>query len=80
MTFFKKLAVATILATSLTACTSTAELNNEAARSYMGVVQQARAQGAVDTSSQTAKRVHAVFNKMKPYAEQDNKTGVPFNW
>lgn len=80
MMSFKKLAVVVATATALTACVNTAQLNNEAAKSYMGVVQQAKQQGAVDTTSKTAKRIHAVFNKMKPLAEQENKTGVPFNW
>lgn len=65
---------------TLTACSSTESINQEAANNYSQVKQEASAKGMIDTSSKTAKRVHAVFNKMKPYAEQDNKTGVPFQW
>lgn len=34
----------------------------------------------MDTSSATARRIQAVFQQMRPYAERANKTGVPFNW
>lgn len=77
---FKKLLATAFVATTLTACVSTESLNQEAANNYAQVKQQAAAQNAVDTSSKTAKRIHAVFNKMKPYAERENKTGVPFAW
>lgn len=80
MKFLKKLAVATVFATVLSGCTSTAQINNEAAQSYRAVVQDAKAQNAVDTSSRTSKRIHAIFNRMRPYADQENQTGVPFNW
>lgn len=75
-----KFATMLFVAGSLTACVTTESLNQEAASNYTQVKQQAAAQGVIDTTSQTAKRIHAVFNKMKPYAEQANKTGVPFNW
>ena len=80
MKFFKKLAVAAVVATGLTGCVSSAEMNNEAARAYRSVVQDANDQNAVDNSSPTARRIHTIFNRMKPYADQENKTGVPFNW
>lgn len=80
MKTFKKLCLSVALTMALTSCVNTADMNNEAAKSYMGVVQQAKSQGAVDTNSKTAKRIHAVFNKMKPYADKANTTGVPFNW
>ena len=80
MKFFKKLAVAAVVATGLTGCVSSADMNNEAARAYRSVVQDANAQNAVDNSSPTARRIHTIFNRMKPYADQENKTGVPFNW
>lgn len=75
-----RLASVLFVTSTLTACVSTESINQEAASSYAQVKQQAAAQNAIDTSSQTAKRIHAVFNKMKPYAERENKTGVPFNW
>ena len=80
MKFFKKLAVAAVVATGLTGCVSSADMNNEAASAYRSVVQDANAQNAVDNSSPTARRIHTIFNRMKPYADQENKTGVPFNW
>lgn len=66
--------------TLLVACSSTTSINQEAASSYNQVKQQAQVQGAIDTTSTTSKRIHAVFNQMKPYAEQANRTGVPFQW
>lgn len=80
MKLLKKLATVTLFSSALTACVNTADLNQEAARSYAQVKQQASAQKAIDTSSATAKKVHKVFNRMKPYAEKANKTGVPFQW
>lgn len=77
---FSKFFSLLLVTSTLTACVTTESLNQEAASSYAQVKQQAIAQNAVDTTSQTAKRIHAVFNKMKPYAERENKTGVPFNW
>jgi Zn-dependent protease with chaperone function len=58
----------------------TATLNNAAAKSYTEVVQQAQSRQLIDTSSNTSKRVHAVFNRLKPYANEANSTGVPFIW
>lgn len=76
----KKLVAFATFSALLTACVTTTQINQEAANSYTQVKQQAREQNAIDTTSTTAKRVHAVFNKMKPYAERANKTGVPFQW
>lgn len=80
MKLIPKMLSLAIFSAGLTACVSTASLNQEAAQSYAQVKQQASAQRAIDTSSATARKVHAVFNKMKPYAEKANKTGVPFQW
>lgn len=44
------------------------------------MVQQAQSRQLIDTSSNTSKRVHAVFNRLKPYANEANNTGVPFIW
>lgn len=76
------------VAGSLTGCTAAAELtgqntstlNAEAAKGYNQMLGEARSKGELDTTSTTARRVYAVFNRMKPYANQANKTGVPFNW
>ncbi len=80
MKSMKKLVAFATFSALLTACVTTTQINQEAANSYTQVKQQAREQNAIDTTSTTAKRVHAVFNKMKPYAERANKTGVPFQW
>ena len=58
----------------------TASLNNEAAKSYTEVVKQAQSRQMIDTTSNTSRRIHAVFNRLKPYANQENRTGVPFDW
>ncbi|MBF0785877.1 M48 family peptidase [Muribacter muris] len=76
----RTLALIASFSTLLTACVTTASINNDAAHNYAQVKQQAQAQNAVDTISTTAKRIHTVFNQMKPYAEKANKTGVPFQW
>lgn len=80
MKSLKKCVTVLSLSLSLTACVTTAEINREAAQSYRAVVHDASQQGAVDTTSKTAKRIHTVFNKLRPYADQENKTGGPFNW
>lgn len=77
---FQKLILLVSFSTVLTACVSTASINNDAAKSYARVKQQAQAQDVLDTNSNTAKRIQRVFNQMKPYAEKANKTGVPFQW
>lgn len=66
--------------TFLTACVNTASLNQEAARSFAQVKHKAAQAGLIDHDSRTARRIHAVFQQMKPYAEQANRTGVPFAW
>lgn len=80
MKILKNLVIVALLSVGVTACVNTASLNQEAARSYAQLKQEASSKRAVDTTSTTAKRVHKVFNKMKPYAEKANKTGVPFQW
>lgn len=59
---------------------NTAALNQEAAQHYVQIVQQAKSKQVLDVSSPTAQRVHRVFNRMRPYADQANRTGVPFQW
>ncbi|QIM64256.1 M48 family metallopeptidase [Frederiksenia canicola] len=76
----KKLAAITFVSLGIASCVNTASLNQEAAHSYAQLKQQASAQRAIDTNSPTAQKVHRVFQKMKPYAEKANKTGVPFQW
>ena len=75
-------------ALALAGCTSvanmvgydTATLNQDAANHYTQVMQKAHSQQVLDTVSSTSQRIHAVFNRLKPYANQANRTGVPFQW
>ena len=76
----KSFAFATMAALVLNACADSATINQQAASSYAQEMGKIRSQGAVDTSSQTAKRIHRIFNKMVPYANKENQTGQPFNW
>ncbi|STZ75857.1 M48 family metallopeptidase [Bergeriella denitrificans] len=59
---------------------NTATLNQSAAKNYSQAMAKAQSEQILDTTSNTARRVHAVFNRLKPYADQANQTGVPFNW
>jgi Zn-dependent protease with chaperone function len=84
----KKLIVTATAILALTGCTTVAELtgsdsatlNMNAAQDYQLIVDDAKAQRALDTSSATYKRVNAVFNKMKPFADEMNQTGQKFDW
>lgn len=78
--FNKRLFLFTIISTGLIACADTQSINQQAAGSYQQVVTEANQKGSIDTSSTTAKRIHAVFQKIKPYAERANQTGIPFAW
>ena len=90
MTSFHKIKNALLLTTitTLAGCTTVADmagyssssLNADAAKNYSQVVSSASSQGAVDNKSNTAIRVKNVFNRMKPYADRANTTGVPFDW
>lgn len=77
---WKKYLGLALLASLLSACATTQSINQEAEQQYLEVRKQAGAQGAIDRNSTTAKRIHQVFDVMKPYAERANKTGVPFSW
>ena len=59
---------------------NTATLNQQAAQHYVQIVQQAKSRQVLDVSSPTAQRVHRVFNRLRPYADQANRTGIPFQW
>ncbi len=76
----KKGLILLLMSTLLTGCMNSVAVNHQAAQSYMQTVQKAKAQGKIDTSSHTAKRIHAVFNRLLPYARAENKTGVKFDW
>ena len=64
----------------LTACADSASINQQAAMGYRQMISEAKSKGQLDTQSQTAKRVHKIFNKMVPYANAENHTGQLFNW
>lgn len=86
--FLRPLAAAAAVCTALSGCMSVADavgydsrtLNESAAKSYNQAMQQARSKHVLDTASPTARRIHGVFNRLKPHAERANQTGVPFNW
>lgn len=76
----KSFAFALLASSLITACADSASINREAASSYAQEMGKIRTQGAIDTSSNTAKRIHHVFYKMVNYANQANETGQQFNW
>lgn len=70
----------TMLLMGLVACVDTQTINQQAANSYSQTINEMKQKGAVDTKSNTAKRINAVFQRIKPYAQKANDTGVPFQW
>jgi Zn-dependent protease with chaperone function len=56
------------------------QLNAQAGQSFNALVSQAGQKGQLDTTSATSKRINAVFNRLRPYANQMNQTGLPFQW
>lgn len=72
--------LAVLLGTSACSVVDSASMNAESAQQYRATMQQAQVAKAVDTTSATAKRVHAIFNRMLPYANAANQTGHPFQW
>ena len=72
----KSFAFAVLAGAVITSCADSASINQEAASSYTQEMGKIRSQGAIDTTSNTAKRIHNVFNKMVPYANQENETGL----
>lgn len=58
----------------------TQTLNLSATEGFNKTIQEARSKGTLDTSSSTYKRVYAVFNRLRPYADQFNQTGTKFDW
>ena len=77
--FGKTLAFISIIGI-LSACADSASINQQAAMGYRQMITEAKAKGQLDSQSQTAQRVHKIFNKMVPYANAENHTGQPFNW
>lgn len=76
------------IALSLSGCTTVAELTGNdsatlslnAAQDYQLIVDDAKSQKALDTTSSNYKRLNTIFLKMKPFADQANKTGQQFDW
>ena len=58
----------------------TRTINLKAAQGYQQILGEAQSENALDTRSQTAQRVHNVFNRMVPIANANNRTGIPFQW
>lgn len=58
----------------------TQTLNSSAAKSYTQMIGKARAEGVIETNTPVARRVRNVFQRLVPYANQANTTGVPFDW
>lgn len=73
---------------TMTGCTTIADmsgadsatLNYNATQTFNKTVADARASNALDTSSATYKKINAAFVRLKPYADQVNKTGQKFDW
>lgn len=85
---YKALALVASVAIVLSGCHAVAEmagadtktLNLIATESYQKMLQEAKETRKLDTSSTTYRRVNTVFQKMRPYADRLNKTGMVFDW
>ncbi|WP_367455949.1 M48 family metallopeptidase [Snodgrassella alvi] len=83
----KLITLASILM-ALSGCAQVAEvmgydtqtLNAAAAKSYTQMMGEAKAKGEIETNTPVAKRVHTIFQRLVPYANEANQTGVPFDW
>ena len=82
------LSLCTITAISISGCTTIADmagadsatLNMNATQGFNKTVQEARSKNTLDTSSATYKKINSAFIRLKPYADQMNKTGQKFDW
>ncbi len=74
--------LAMVLAGSVAACSvvDSASLNSQASQQYAAVKSKAQSANLVDNTSNTAKRVQAVFRRLVPFANAANTTGQPFQW
>lgn len=59
---------------------SSEELNASAKTNYMGIMNQAKSQGAVDKNSPTAKRVHTIFRRLVPHTTTFRPDANQFEW
>ena len=80
MKLLKKLVMIASFSTFLTACVNTQQMNQKAESEFSQLKGELRQAQLLDTNSNTAQRIHNVFNRMRPYADRENKTGVPFRW
>lgn len=86
--FIRSLSAALISLGLLSGCAGMADalgydsrsLNAQAAQSYQQIRTQARRAEVLDTQSAIARRVQAVFRRLKPHADAANQTGTPFDW
>lgn len=82
----KKYLAALLIGSSVVGCAtitnmvapSTKEINEQSATAYQEF--RTKNTGAIDTKSTTYKRINTIFNRMIPYANKLNQTGVPFQW
>lgn len=56
------------------------ELNAQAEQQYRQAIAGAKAKGAVDTSSQNAKRVHTIFKRLLPHTTTFRPDAQSFKW
>ena len=61
---FSKTLVCISIISILTACADSASINQQAAMGYRQMISEAKVKGQLDTQSQTAQRVHKIFNKI----------------
>lgn len=86
--FLKKYILPPAMLLLLGGCTIAAEigghdtesLNRSAAKQYRQMMRIADGRYLVDNESENARRIHHIFNCLKPYAEKANQTGIPFDW
>ena len=73
----KSFAFVLLVSSLITACADSASINREAASSYAQEMGKIRTQGAIDTSSNTAKRIHHVFHKIVIKSKELNAWAMP---
>lgn len=59
---------------------SSEELNISSKSAYNGLINQAKIQGKIDTSSQTAKRVNKIFKQLVPHTNVFRTDSNQFEW
>lgn len=85
---YKKCMIAAVVLLGLSGCTTiaelsgadTASLNLNATQTYNQMLNEAKTQKVLDTTSASYKKVNRVFLKMKNHADDLNQTGHAFDW